>query len=396
MNKENRNQTIKFLTAQTVSLLGSSLVQYAIIWTITLRTSSGFMMSMATLCGYLPQIFISLFAGVWIDRYSRKLMIMIPDALIALSTLLVAILYISGYQEIWLLFVVLIIRSIGTGIQTPAVNAFLPEIVDKDQLMKVNGLNSTLTSLIMFISPALSGLILSLTTIEYAFFIDVVTAIIGVGVMFGVHAKQSLNETKKETMVTNIKQGFDYLKTNPTILSHLFFFMIIMLLISPAAFFTPLLVSRTFGAELWRLSFSEMSFSIGAILGGFLITTWGGFKNRNFTIVLATTIYGLMMVGIGFSTTFITYILFNTLVGITLPCCSAPSNVLLQEEVEPQMLGRVFSILQIASSCSLPLGSALFGPLGDIVPIQLIILTCGGFVVLTSAIRFIVIKKTAK
>ncbi len=99
-----KTKIILFLTAQTISLFGSSLVQYAIIWYITLTTSSGMMLTISTVCGFLPQIAISLFAGVWIDRYDRKKMIMLSDGVIAIATLVLAVLFLTGYKSIWLLF----------------------------------------------------------------------------------------------------------------------------------------------------------------------------------------------------------------------------------------------------------------------------------------------------
>lgn len=144
MNDLNWKKSItRFLTAQTISLFGSSLVQYAIVWYITLTTSSGKMLTISTLCGFLPQILISLFAGVWIDRYDRKLMIMLSDSVIAVSTLLLAIAFLSGHKSVWLLFAALVVRSAGTGIQTPAVNAMIPQIVPQTHFMKINGINST-------------------------------------------------------------------------------------------------------------------------------------------------------------------------------------------------------------------------------------------------------------
>lgn len=137
MNDHWKRKTTLFLTAQTISLFGSSLVQYAIIWYITLTTTSGVMMTISTVCGFLPQMAISLFAGVWIDRYSRK-----NDHA---SRWYDCDRYTSsrcdvlmGYNNIWLLYLILLIRAAGTGIQVPAVNALIPQIVPKDQLMKVN------------------------------------------------------------------------------------------------------------------------------------------------------------------------------------------------------------------------------------------------------------------
>ncbi|MBJ8054088.1 MFS transporter [Bacillus cereus] len=374
---------IMFLTAQTISLFGSSLVQYAIIWYITLTTSSGVMLTISTVCGFLPQIAISLFAGVWIDRYDRKKMIMLSDGIIAIATLVLAILFLTGYKSIWLLFIVLLIRSAGTGVQTPAVNALIPQIVPKETLMKVNGINSSITSLIMFLSPAASAAILSIASIETTFFIDVITAMIGISMMFIIQVEGHVNaESKQKSNLQGIKEGFAYLKENVFIKRLLVLLIIVMILISPAAFLTPLMVTRSFGAEMWRLTASEMTFSAGAVVGGILIANWGGFRNRMYTTALACALYGLLMVGLGSAPIFIMYLTFNFLIGITMPCFNTPVTVLLQKKVEPSMHGRMFSLVQIANSCALPLGMVIFGPLADVFSVENLLVHAGIFVLL--------------
>lgn len=390
--EEWKKKIIKFMTAQTISLLGSSLVQYAIIWYITLKTSSGAMMAIATICGYFPQMLISLFAGVWIDRYNRKVMVMLADAVIALATLIIAVIFLSGYREIWLLFAVLLVRSAGTGGQMPAVNALIPQIVPQEHLMRINGINSSLTSLMMFMSPFLSGIILNFATIETTFFIDVVTAVIGIGIMFTISIPSYAKENKvefAETLVGDIKSGFIYLRSNRFILGQIIFLISVMVLISPSAFLTPLLVARSFGAEVWRLSASEMVFSLGAVAGGIIIAVWGGFEKRLHTVIFATVIYGILMICIGLAPTFIIYLIFNFLIGISMPCFNAPVNVLVQETVPSSMHGRMFSIMQIANACALPIGTVIFGPMADIVTVNIILVYCGVAVIGIAFVNFL-------
>lgn len=388
MNQQWKSNTIRFLTAQTVSLLGSSLVQYAIIWHITLSTSSGRVMTIATVCGFLPQILIALFAGIWVDRFDRKLLCMVSDGVIAAATLALAVLFLNGHKSVWLLFAVLLIRSAGTGIQTPAVNAIIPQIVPREQLMRVNGINSTVSSLMMLLSPALSGVILSLLSIEAAFFIDVATAVTGVGITAGVAVPRIHGNDRERPGLCDIRDGFRYLRQNGLVRNLLVFQIVTLILISPSAFLTPLLVSRTFGAEVWRLTVSEMTFSLGAVLGGVLIASWGGFQNRRHTILLAAAGYGALMIGLGLAPVYLVYLLINMLVGITMPCYNTPITVMIQEEVEPAMHGRVFSLVQISGSCALPLGMLLFGPLSDLVPIRLLLLACGCLVLGETAYVF--------
>lgn len=379
MKKEIWKKNIKrFLTAQTLSLFGSSLVQYAIIWYITLSTTSGKMLMISTLCGFLPQVCISLFAGVWIDRYNRKHIIMFADGLIAIATFCLAITFISGNKNIVFLFLVLIIRSIGTGIQTPSVNAIIPQIVPKEALMKVNGINSTLSSIMMFLSPAISGAILSFASLEITMFIDCITAAIAIFMtsLIKIDRNKELEENK-ETTFQEIKKGFSTIKNIKLIRNLLIFQVFMMFLISPSAFLTPLLVSRTFGAEVWRLTASEMTYSLGMIIGGIVITTWGGFHKKVNTIILASILYGSLMIGLGIAPLFAMYLLLNTCIGITAPCYNTPMTVIIQQNVQPDMQGRVFSVMQIATSCLLPLGMAIFGPLADKVNVQSILIIAG-------------------
>lgn len=389
MKKQWNKSIARFLFAQTLSLLGSSIVQYAIVWYITLTTSSGVMLTISTLCGFLPQIGISFFAGVWIDRYDRKKMIMLSDTCIAAATLLLAIAFFSGFKSNLLLFMVLIIRSAGTGIQTPAVNAILPQIVPKEELMRINGINASLSSLILLLSPAISGAILSLAPLEMTLLIDVSTAIIGVGITSTISiAPYVRTENIQNTYFEEMKKGLFYLKEKPMVKHLIVYQILILFLISPSAFLTPLLVSRTYGSALGYLTASEMSYSLGMILGGLLIASWKGFDNKLMTTIAAGAFYGIMMIGIGISPIFLIYLVCNLLIGITSPCYNAPLTVLIQEKVEPEMHGRVFSFMQIASSCALPLGMLLFGPLADRFEPQQLLIVSGIMVVFVSGFAY--------
>jgi DHA3 family macrolide efflux protein-like MFS transporter len=199
MNNWKKN-IVLFLLSQTISLFGSSLVQYAIMWHITLTTQSGVMMTIAIICGFLPTFFLSPFAGVWADRYNRKILIILSDAMIALATLVLALLFLQGYDSLWLLFLISAIRAFGTAIQMPAVGAFLPQIVPMDKLTKVNATNGSIQAVVALVSPMLSGALLTIANIETIFFIDVITAAIAVSVLFlflhvPAHAKAQTKQT---------------------------------------------------------------------------------------------------------------------------------------------------------------------------------------------------------
>jgi len=151
-----KRNIVLYLAGQTVSLFGTALVQYAIMWHITLTTQSGLMMTVSILCGFLPTFLLSPFAGVWADRFNRRLLIVAADAGIAAFTLALAVLFWLGYDDIWLLFLISAIRAIGSALQTPAVGAILPQMVPEDQLTRINGINGSIQALITLVAPMVS------------------------------------------------------------------------------------------------------------------------------------------------------------------------------------------------------------------------------------------------
>lgn len=230
----------------------------------------------------------------------------------------------------------------------------------------------------MFLSPAISGAVLSVSSIEATLLIDVATAVIGIGITATVNIPAHNKAVNYQNpYLTEVKAGILYVKENKLIRHLLLFQIIILFLISPTAFLTPLLINRAFGEEVWRLTLSEMAYSLGMIFGGILITSWGGFKNKLNTTLLAGAAYGLLMLGIGLSPFFAVYILCNTIIGITSPCYNTPLTVTIQEKVAPEMHGRIFSFMQISTSCALPLGMSLFGPLSDIINPQILMAVSG-------------------
>ncbi|MDE5054342.1 MFS transporter [Niallia taxi] len=373
---------VLFLSSQTISLFGSSLVQYAIMWHITLTTESGMMMTLYIICGFIPTFILSPIAGVWADRYNRKILIVLSDGLIAFATLILAILFIMGFDSIWLLFVMAAIRAFGAGIQTPAVGAILPQVVPKEKLTKVNGVNGSIQAIIMFVSPMVSAALLATTAIEIIFFIDVITAAIAIVTMLS-FVKISVHEKAAEKQTTSyfadFKEGLSYVNSNSFLKSFFVFFAIFFVLMAPAAFLTPLQVTRSFGSDVWRLTAVELAFSIGMIAGGGIIAAWGGFRNKISTMTLASVIMGVCTLTLGIAPSCWLYLIFMGVFGIAMPIFNTPTTVLLQEKISEEYLGRVFGVLGMISTSMMPIGMLIFGPLADIIRIEWLLIGTGLF-----------------
>jgi len=397
MKTDWKKNTSRFLFSQAISLFGSSLVQYAIMWYITLNTQSGVMMMVSIICGILPTFFLSPFAGVWADRYSRKHLIVIADAGIAAATLALAVIFMLGYRDIWLLFAVSAIRALGTGVQTPAVGAFLPQIVPEDKLTRVNGINNSLQSAITLVSPMVSGVLMSIAAIEVIFFIDVLTAALAIAVMLWlvqVPPHQKALQKQETGYFEDFSTGLSYIRQHRFVLQFFIYAAVFFFLVTPAAFLTPLQVARSFGDQVWRLTAIEIAFSGGMVLGGVLIAAWGGFKNRAYTMTAAAFAIGICTVALGVVPVFWLYLFFMALTGLAIPVFSTPAMVMLQEKVEEDMMGRVFGVYGMISSSVMPLGMLLFGPVSDSVAIEWLLLITGVLVLVQSA--FLLFSRTLR
>lgn len=369
-----------FMGGQTLSLFGSMLVQYAITWHITMTTQSGSMMTLSIICGILPTFFISPFGGVWADRYDRKKLIILADSAIALTTLALAVAFMTGHGSLWLLFTASAIRGIGAGIQTPAVGALLPQIVPQEHLMKANATFGSIQSVIMLSAPMAAGALMSLASIEALFFVDVVTAAIAITLLLG-FLRVPPHARALEKITTgywkDLRDGFSYVASHAYLKRFFLFCAFFYILAAPVAVLTPLQVTRSFGNDVWRLTAIEITFSVGMTLGGILIAAWGGFRNRVHTMAMGTFIIGAATMGLGLVPWFWVYLAVMTICGISLPMFNTPATVLLQETVEPEYLGRSFGVLGMISSLAWPAGMIIFGPLADTVPIEWLLIGTG-------------------
>ena len=389
MKKDNlwKKKAVAFITSQAVSLFGSSIVQMAIVWYVTMQTSSGIWLTILTLSSFLPQMIISPFAGVWADRYNKKKIIILADVLIATSTLILAIfLQINNLANTSLIAIVVvsIIRSIGTGIQTPTVNSMIPLLVPEDKLMKSNGVNSSIQSVIQFASPLVAGGILVLGSISNILFIDVITAAIGVSILSFIKIEQKSVQKieEKASTINEIKEGIRFSISDKLIGKLLLIYGIFIFLSVPSSFMSSLIITRNFGQDYMYLSICETIGFVGMFLGGLLLGTWGGFKNRNKTLTLGMILYSIFAIALGLVTQYWMFVALIFFISFSIPIIQTTTMTMLQEKVQIEMQGRIFSLLNAIFSGLMPLGMILFGVLADIVSINYLIIPAGAILLL--------------
>ena len=375
-----KSQAILFLVSQCITLFGSILVQMTIVWYVTILTSSGAWVAAFTVCSYLPQFLISFFAGAWADRYSRKKLIIGADSLIALATFLMVLAFPQITDRTVLLgglLVMSVIRSLGAGIQTPAVNAVIPQLVPEEQIMRFNGINSTMQSVVQFAAPAAAGALLTVSTLSSTLMIDIATAIVGIGLLSAVMIPRQALQNEGASVFTDMKIGIKYALSDKLIGKVLTVYGLFIFLCVPAGFLSQLFVSRVYGETYWYLTAVELAGFIGMVAGGLLMSVWGGFKSRVTTMSAGLIAFGSLAIGMGLSKQFALYLVLMIIYGVAITMVQTATTTLIQEKAEISMQGRVFGLLGAMYSGFLPVGMALFGPMADKIALQWIMVGSG-------------------
>ena len=386
-----KRQVTVFLVGQTITTFGSLLVQYALLWHLTLTTKSGVVLALAAIFGFLPQAVVSIFAGVWADRMNRKLMIILSDSTIALATLGLAFFMLSGVDDLWLIFLVMAVRSVGAGIQMPAISALLPQIVPTEKLMRVNGINSSVQSSLLIIGPVAAAGIYSTVSLAAILFVDFVTAVIGLSLLatIAVPTLARAASDEKPSYFTDLKEGLKYIFSNDLVRWVMIIYSVVFLLIVSPSNLSPLMLVRTFGSDVWLLTILELSFGIGMVAGGALMAIFASKVDRLGTMVGTSIIFGVLAVVMGFTTNLILFYTLFFLIGLAVPAFSTSSMTLLQETVEPERQGRVFGFVGIVMAVAMPLGMAVLGPLADIVSVEILLIITGVMTVIVAVVAVI-------
>ena len=377
-----------FLVGQTITTFGSLLVQYALLWHLTLTTKSGVVLALAAVFGFLPQAIVSIFAGVWADRVNRKVMIIVSDSTIALATLVLAFFMLSGVDDLWLVFLVMAVRSVGAGIQMPAISALIPQIVPTDKLMRVNGINSSVQSSLLIIGPVAAAGIYSTVSLAAILFVDVVTAVIGLSLLatIAVPTLSRAASNDKPSYFTDLKEGLNYIFSHDLVRWVMVIYSIVFLLVVAPSNLSPLMLVRTFGSDVWLLTILELSFGIGMVAGGALMAIFASKVDRLGTMVGTSILFGVLAVVMGFTTNLILFYSLFFLIGLAVPAFSTSSMTLLQETVEPERQGRVFGFVGIVMAVAMPVGMAVLGPLADIVSVEILLIATGAITVLIAVV----------
>jgi DHA3 family macrolide efflux protein-like MFS transporter len=380
--KDGKRWKVPFFTiwsGQALSLLGSQLVQFALIWHLTVETGSATVLATASLVGLVPHVLLGPIVGTLVDRWNRRVIMIIADSIIALATIVLAVLFATDGVQIWHIYVLMFIRSLAGGFHGNSMMASTSLMVPKEHLTRIQGINQMLNGGLNILSAPLGALLLELLPMQGILAIDVTTAVIAVVALFFIAIPQperieggQLKNSDKPTIWQDFASGLRYVLNWPGLLIIASMAILINFLLTPAFSLLPLLVKDYFGGDAVQLSWVNSTFGIGVILGGLLLSIWGGFKHKIMTSMLGLAGMGtgtLLMSQVPPTGIYIA-IVAALIVGIMQPITNGPIHAVMQSTIAPDMQARVFSLLGSAASGMSPIGLMIAGPISDKFGIQ--------------------------
>lgn len=373
---EKRNWKRTFFTIQSgqaISLITSSALQMALIFYLTEKTNSSMTLALATLVGFLPQGVLGLFIGGWIDRHSRKRIMIGADLFIAAVSALLAVISAFLDPPVWVVLAILFLRSIGSAFHTPSINAVTPLIVPTDKLAKCTGYIQSLQSVSSIVSPALGALLYAQCTLIWIIALDVVGAFIAsIAVMLvKIPNIDVANIPQSEGVLAGAKEAYRILAQQKGLLTLLWMGALYMFAYMPINALFPLISMNHFGGTTWHVAMSESVFAAGMLLGGIVLGVWGGFQRKTTTVLLSIAVMGiaLLIAGILPASGFIAFVVCCAIMGFSAPFYGVQTAIY-QEMVRPEYLGRVFSLSLSTMSLAMPLGLIAAGCFADMTGVE--------------------------
>jgi len=366
-------------TGQAFSLIGSQVAGFALVWWLTETTGSATVLATATMVTLLPGILLGPFAGALVDRWNRRQVMIVADAFIALVSAWLVYLFWSGTMQVWHIYPVMLARAFGGTFHWPAMQASTSLMVPKEHLARVAGLNQTIQGALSILAPPLGALLLELLPLQGIMGIDVVTALLAIAPLCFVEIPQPSRRVDASgeewwySLWEDVREGLGYMWRAKGMRVLMLMAMAINFLIHPAMALMPLLVTEHFGGGPLELGWLNAGWGAGVVLGGLILSIWGGFRRR-----VATSLSGLTLMGVGFILTgsapawaFWLGLLGLSFAGLMNPITNGPVFAVMQATVAPEMQGRIFTLLGSLAGAMAPIGLAIAGPLSDALGVRI-------------------------
>lgn len=354
---------------QVVSLLGTAMTQFALtLWAYEL-TQSATALALVALFSFAPGALLSPVIGALVDRWNRRLVMMMSDLGGGLATIAIFLLYLSGNLQIWHLYVAGALAGICQAFQWPAYSAAISTMLPKEQYARANGMIGLAEAASGVLAPPLATALLTLIGLRGIFLIDIVSCVVAVSALLFVFIPQPpITEDGREGKGSLIKEsvfGFRYIFARPGLFGLQLVFTLTNLFASASfALLAPMLLART-NADESVLAVAQSAGALGGVAGGLLLSTWGGPKRRVYGVLVGMILTAAAQTANGLGQTVLVWASASFFNGLIIPILNGSNQSIWQSKVAPDVQGRVFATRRLIAQITIPLGTAIAGPLAD-------------------------------
>lgn len=382
-----------FFAGQLFSLFGSQIIFFVIFVWITVETESPLMLSIANFIYLIPTLVFFPIAGVVSDRYDRKKIILIADSLLAILTIIMALFFIFEFTIIWIIFLILGLRSVCQAFHMPTVSAIIPSMIPKEKLSRINSIRFLFLGVVNLIGPAVGATLLTFFPIKYILWIDVITFFIALYPLLKLKApKIHIDKHSREinSFIGEIKEGYSIVKKIPGLLMIMILAMFLYLFSQPAMTLAPFFVMIIHGGSEFIYALNSILWQVGMIVGSLVVSFKKNWKNKMRIIFL-----GIMIINIGYLIyamapigIFLYMQIGLVIMGLVMPIVSIVIMTIIQITVPLEKMGRVSSILNTLTMVATPLGAILAGPLSIILGVSNLYILCAIISIIITIIPF--------
>ena len=385
-------------TGQAFSIIGSSAVQFSILWWLTVQTGSALTLTIASIIGFLPQAIIGPFAGVVADRYSRKWIMILADGFVAISSAVLGIAFLFGTPSIGFVYLILFFRALGSTFHSPALQAAIPMLVPDDMLVKAGGWAQLVSSGSNMLGPVIGAGLTVIFPMQSIMLVDILGAVFAISALMFVKIPK-LKEVSQEVHIwKDIMQGIQVLRSDRLLIQISIPVLLAYLLFMPLLTLLPLLIYDHFQGTAWHNGLAQFLFAGGLLATSLLIGVFGGLKKQFFMLAVSLVALGVFICGCGIlpSSLFAVFAVFAFLAGCAGTCFYIPYMAYVQRTIPSELLGKVMALLISAMSFSTPIGLIVAGPLTEFIGTNIWFLLSGIALIIVGIACCIVIKNYEK
>ena len=368
-----QKQFFRIYTGQAFSLLSSSAVQFAIIWWITVKTSSAIDLTIASIIGLLPQVLIGPIAGVWIDRHSRKTIMILADSTVAAASLFLGLSFLFGEPPLAFVYVILFLRALGETFHKPAMKAAIPQLVPAEALTKAGGFGQLIQSACAMVGPMLGALLMSVATMPLVMAVDVVGAALAVMTLATVRLdRPPRKEGKMPGVLAETREAFRALRSDKALMRASLPVFATSIVFMPLGSLLPLMVLEHFSGGAWHNGIVKALFSAGMMLAALAIGVTGGMRRAFLMMSTAPFALGICSLAAGLlpPSAFWVFCVLVFIMGMAGMWGNVPYIAYLQKNLPQENMGKVMSLVTSAMSLGIPIGMLIAGPVAEAIGVD--------------------------